>query len=553
MPIRIPATPFGLWAVLVQACLIGAVPVAQVLRALRVALKQSRNSERELAQYRHHLEELVKQRTAELVQARDEAEAANRAKTAFLANMSHELRTPLNAILGFSVLARDRATSEQQVRDLDAITRSGEHLLALINDLLDMSKIEVGGEVLRMGALEVGGLVRDVAGMMGERAEKKHLALIVEAPAASMPVQADGAKLRRILINLASNAIRYTDRGSVTLRVNSRTTDAAGHLLLRFEVEDTGIGIAAEDQTRIFDAFVQLDISRKQRGTGLGLTITRRLVELMDGTIHLESAPGLGSRFVVELPVEPAPELDVPGQAAAHSRIIGLEPRQPEFRVLIVEDEADNWIVLDRILRSAGFQVKIAEDGEQGIEDFQAWRPHFIWMDLLMPKLGGIEATRIIRGLPGGPEVKIAAVTASGLLANRDEVLAAGFDDYVCKPYRPEDILECLARHLNLRYRREEVTPLPAIEPQEELSVAELGALPLELRAGLREAVVTLDSGRISEAIRRVAERDAILGGVLQQMAKRYAYTAMLNAIDMAENQTATEAYSPEAAPISDQ
>ena len=213
MPVRIPGTPLGLWAVFVQACLIGVVPVAQVLRALTEALNQSQAKEEELSRYRRHLEELVEQRTAELVLARDEAQAANRAKSVFLANISHELRTPLNAILGFSGLARDRASSEEQFNDLDAITRSGEHLLALINDLLDIAKIESGREVLRNQALELGLLVSDVVAMMRARAEQKHLALVVETPGFPLPVQAGVLpELRRILINLVGNAIRYTQK-----------------------------------------------------------------------------------------------------------------------------------------------------------------------------------------------------------------------------------------------------------------------------------------------------------------------------------------------------
>ena len=233
------------------------------------------------------------------------------------------------------------------------------------------------------------------------------------------------------------------------------------------------------------------------------------------------------------------------GLQAEAGRVIGLEPGQPEYRVLIVEDEAENWIVLERLLRNAGFQVKVAENGEQAVEDFRAWRPHFIWMDLLMPKLDGIEATRRIRGLPRGREVKIAAVTASGFTTSREEVLAAGLDDYLCKPYRPEDIFECMARHLGLQYRRVDATPLPTGEPGEELGIEELAALPAGLRVGLRESVVALDMGRISDAIRRVAERDSTLGAVLERLAGRYSYTAMLNAIDLADNRSAAETPGP--------
>jgi CheY-like chemotaxis protein len=248
-------------------------------------------------------------------------------------------------------------------------------------------------------------------------------------------------------------------------------------LLLTFEVEDTGIGIAAEDQARIFDAFVQLGNPGRQKGTGLGLAITRRFVQLMGGTIWVESTPGRGSGFRVEVPVERAPELEV-SVGTDWDRIVGLEPAQRDCRVLIVEDEQENRIVLERLLQNAGFLVRLAEDGARGVEMFQSWSPHFIWMDLRMPGMDGIEATRRIRALNGGREVKIAAVTASGLEGERKEVLAAGLDDYVRKPWRPNEIFECMARHLGIRYRRAAPSRAPSKSPDWAMRPERLAALP---------------------------------------------------------------------------
>ena len=225
--------------------------------------------------------------------------------------------------------------------------------------------------------------------MMRMRADEKQLGLkLVEAPGVPQYIRADAARLREVLINLLGNAVKYTERGSITLRSSAQSGDAANQVLLRFEVEDTGIGIAAEDQERIFEPFEQVAKVGKQKGTGLGLAITRTFIELMGGNIAVESTPGRGSCFRVEIPVERTEEFEAK-PAAARERILGLEAGQPEYRILVVEDEPENWMVLERLLRDAGFQVRVAENGEQGVESFREWRPHFIWMDLRMPVMDG--------------------------------------------------------------------------------------------------------------------------------------------------------------------
>jgi signal transduction histidine kinase/DNA-binding response OmpR family regulator len=485
---------------------------------------------RTLKERGRQLEKLVDQRTVELVEARNQAEQANRAKSAFLANMSHELRTPLNAILGFSNLLRENSASDDQRHDLDIINRSGEHLLTLINDVLDVAKIEAGRIVLEMSPCDLKLLVQDIADMMRVRATEKNLALVLkESEDLPRYVRTDGAKLREVLINLVGNAIKYTVRGSITLQCSAQPSDESERVLLHFEVKDTGIGIAPEDQDRVFRPFEQVAKAGRQKGTGLGLAITRQIVELMGGTIELESAPGKGSCFRVKLPVERTDEFEA--KPAERERVLGLEPGQPEYRILIVEDEPENWMVLERLLQNAGFRVRVAENGEAGVESFREWRPQFIWMDLRMPVMNGIEAVQQIRSLDGGREVKIAAVTASGFDSQRSEVLAAGLDDYVRKPYRPDEIFACMARHLGVRYSRAEAAPESSGQETLALCPDTIAALPEALRLELRDAVVALDAKQISETIEKVAKHNAALGSVLIRYAKRFAYSPILKAI----------------------
>ncbi len=516
----LPTTPQTLplltWANLVQLTLVAAVPLAHILQTLK--------------QYKEHLEQVVEQRTAELVAARDQALAASRAKSAFLANMSHELRTPLNAILGFSNLLRDRGASEQQRHDLDIINRSGEHLLGLINDVLDVAKVEAGGSKLEATPCDLGRLIEDVRDMVGPRALQKGLALQVERPQAPLFVRTDPSRLRQVLINLLNNAVKFTDRGSVTLRMKATPAIDTGEVLLTFEVEDTGEGIAAGDQAAIFDAFVQASAAKRHEGAGLGLTISRQIIELMGGTIQVESVHGQGSLFRMEIKVERAQESEVK-RGPNLERVTALAEGQPEYRILIVEDQQENWMVLERLLANAGFRVRVAENGAQGVKEFREWRPQFIWMDLRMPVMDGVEATRRIRACEGGHEVKIAAVTASGYVSERSQILAEGMDDYVRKPYRPTEIFECMARHIGVRYQVSEGAAKSERERVGELRAEDVSALPDELRKELRDALIMLNPAPIWTAIEHISRENPALGLILAGYADVYAYTEIFDAM----------------------
>ncbi len=456
----------------------------------------------------------------DLLRARDAAEAANRAKSVFLANMSHELRTPLNAILGFAeLMAHDESAPEGQRHNLETIARSGHHLLTLINDILEISKIEAGRLVLQPGPCDLHELVETVVESMELRAHQAGLEVGLHmTTAVPRYVRTDAGKLRQILINLLSNAVKFTPHGSVDLHVDIDNERGGGTPMLVFVVRDTGAGIAADELERIFRPFYQTaQGARASEGTGLGLTIARQYAQLLGGQLAAASTLGKGSAFTLRLPVTIA-EAATP--ALPPRRVLGVADGQPRWRVLIVEDKPDNQRLLEQMMQRVGFEPRIANNGEEALAAFESWHPDFIWMDMRMPVMDGYEATRRIRVLPGGRVVKIAALTASAFREDREGILAAGCDDVLAKPIDEERLYEIMERLLGVRFRYADLEE--GIENA--ARTPDLSKLPTEMREELTHAARQLDVEATAAAIDRIRAVDTALADQLAALARSFRF-----------------------------
>jgi signal transduction histidine kinase/CheY-like chemotaxis protein len=454
--------------------------------------------------------------------ALEAAEAANRAKSVFLANMSHELRTPLNAILGFAeLMEHDDNIPLAQRRNLNTINRSGRHLLTLINDILDLSKIEAGRLTTQMQACDLHELIETIVEAMALRARQKGLELNVHV-GDDVPrfISTDPGKLRQILINLLSNAVKFTVHGGIDLDVNTSDWDRQStRLTLVVVVRDTGLGIANEELSRIFQPFYQTEHGiRSGEGTGLGLTIARQFAQLLGGELAAASVVATGSTFTLRLPVDVTDTMVV---LPPHRRVVALAEGQASRRILVVEDKEDNQLLLTQLLERVGLETHIAANGQEALEAFDAWHPHFIWMDMRMPVMDGYEATRRIRALPGGREVKIAALTASAFREDRGAIIAAGCDEVLSKPLDEEQLFSAMERLLGLHYRYAEQSTLSVAVPA---SGADMARLPADLRQELSRAAQILDEESTHRAIERVRETDACLADELEELIRAYRY-----------------------------
>ena len=455
---------------------------------------------------------------------------ANRAKSVFLANMSHEIRTPMNAILGFSqLMLRDQDLTPRQCQYLGTINRSGEHLLALINDILEMSKIEAGRTTLNPSTFDLPVLLKDLEMMFRVRTDEKKISFSVEM-IGDVPqyIVTDINKLRQVFINVLGNAVKFTDQGGIGLRVRADREGARGPSL-RVEIEDTGPGISADDQDKLFRHFEQTKTGQQAgTGTGLGLAISREFVRLMGGSITVNSQVGKGSVFIIHLPLKEGEAQAV--QAKDKPRhVLRLQPGQATCRVLIADDIEDNRQLLAQLLAPVGFEIRLATNGAEAVQEFEEWRPHLILMDFRMPVMDGHEAIRRIRAMAGGEDPKIIAVTASAMDENRQELLAIGADDFISKPFREAELFQKIHTQVGVEYVYADHPAAADQEKPAEVTAESVAKLPRDLVNLMREAVIGADLDQLLATIGEVGARNSCTADGLRGLAEHFEYQKLLD------------------------
>ncbi len=507
--------------------------VVQIGNQLGVALQQA------------ELLEKTQRQSHALQKAALAADAANRAKSEFLANMSHELRTPLNAILGFTqVMARDSSLKPENHEHLKIINRAGGHLLALINDILEMSKIEAGRTNFNPVNFDLINLLKSLDDMFQLKAASKHLKIVFEG-CNTLPqfVKTDESKLRQVLINIVGNAIKFTETGRVVLRVRLQTqsnrlnpgeddspdSDSSGQYLY-FEVEDTGPGIAPDEMPKLFEPFGQTETGRKsQQGTGLGLPISQKFVQLMGGDIQVTSTPGQGTVFAFAVKISLSHEAEVQTRQPKR-RVVAIAGNVTESRILIVDDAFDSRLLLMTMLKFVGFQVQEAENGQEAIAVYESWKPHLILMDMQMPVMDGYEATRKIKSTVQGQQITIVALTASAFEEERKMILDAGCDDFIRKPFQEEFLLEIIGQHLKIDYIFEDLPPDSIRQLQDSpeqsytLSPQALQVMPPSWLTELYDAAMQCSDELILTLLKDIPPDLAPLSHALAELANNYQF-----------------------------
>jgi len=477
--------------------------------------------------------EELKEKIQKVELSEKKASEANQAKSTFLANMSHELRTPLNVILGLlQIMQHKKERETEEKKYLSIMTRNGEHLLGLINDVLSISKIETGKLTLIEKPFEPFLLLEDIASTFATRATAKNLEFIYK-PANNLPqyVLADANKLRQVLVNLISNAIKFTQKGKIILRV-SWDKDIAS-----FEVEDTGIGIPENELEQIFEAFVQAsNRENTQEGTGLGLSISRDIIHLMGGKIYAKSNLGKGSCFFFNVKL---PKSNMETSQTEFVRVTSLAKNQATFRILIVDDYLESRYLLSLMLQKVGFLVQEAANGQEAIKIWSDWHPSLIWMDMRMPVLDGYEATKQIRKL----ELKnktlkptvIIALTASAFKQEESEILSCGCNDILTKPFREIEIFDTLAKYLKVEFLYENIISTEILPDKLLTEIFErerLNQVPSEWLKELTQALTICDTDKAETIVDQIKEKDSELARQMQSMISNLEVDKLLDLIE---------------------